>query len=34
MAAALGDARLRRLVAAIFGVELAVGAAVLAFWPS
>jgi uncharacterized membrane protein (DUF4010 family) len=34
MAAGLGDARLRRLVAAIFGAELVVGAAVLAFWPS
>jgi uncharacterized membrane protein (DUF4010 family) len=34
MAAALGDARLRRLVAVAFGLQLVAGAAVLAFWPS
>jgi uncharacterized membrane protein (DUF4010 family) len=34
MAAALGDARLRRFVVLTFGLQLLAGAAVLAFWPS
>lgn len=34
MAALLGDGRLRRLILVLFGIQLAVGAAVLAFWPS
>ncbi|HET7747387.1 MAG TPA: MgtC/SapB family protein [Vicinamibacteria bacterium] len=33
MAAVLGDARLRRVIAVVFGVQLLAGAAVLAFWP-
>jgi uncharacterized membrane protein (DUF4010 family) len=34
MAALLGDRRLRRWIAFLFGVQLAAGAAVLALWPS
>jgi uncharacterized membrane protein (DUF4010 family) len=34
MAALLGDARLRRWVLLLFGLQLLAGAAVLAFWPS
>jgi uncharacterized membrane protein (DUF4010 family) len=33
MAALLGNARLRRTIVAIFGVQVLAGAAVLAFWP-
>jgi uncharacterized membrane protein (DUF4010 family) len=34
MAAMLGDARLRRWILLLFGLQLLAGAAVLAFWPS
>ena len=34
MAALLGDGRLRRWILLLFGLQLLVGAAVLAFWPS
>ena len=34
MAALLGDRRLRRWIALLFGLQLLAGAAVLAFWPS
>lgn len=33
LAALLGDARLRRFILAIFGLQVLAGAAVLAFWP-
>jgi uncharacterized membrane protein (DUF4010 family) len=33
MAAALGDVRLRRFVAILFGLQVALGAGLLAFWP-
>lgn len=34
MAAILGDARLRRFVVLLFGLQIAIGAGLLAFWPS
>jgi uncharacterized membrane protein (DUF4010 family) len=34
MAAALGDARLRRFIVLLFGLQLFVGAGLLAFWPA
>jgi hypothetical protein len=33
MAALLGDSRLRRVILVLFGLQLAAGVAVLAFWP-
>ena len=33
MAAVLGDARLRRFIVLLFGLQIAIGAGLLAFWP-